>query len=65
MTVSASSTDPSTDPAAVQARLDQLFRHIDSDAPADRASAVLRRYVENYRLQRDTQGQADGKTETP
>jgi hypothetical protein len=43
------------DPVAVQARLDHLFRdHArDADAHCDRATGILRRYVEDYRLQRE------------
>lgn len=40
------------DPAAVQARLDHLFRHHARDAATGRATGILRRYVEDYRLQR-------------
>jgi hypothetical protein len=41
------------DPVAVQARLDYLFRaHLPAEA-TDYATATLRRYVEDYRLQRD------------
>ncbi|MDN4055199.1 hypothetical protein QPK32_19165 [Massilia sp. YIM B02763] len=58
-------TLPPTDPAAVQARLDDLFRSIDPDAPADRASALLRRYVEDYRLQRDAVPAAGATPEVP
>ncbi len=40
------------DPAAVQARLDHLFRRQDAGDDSDWASAALRRYVEDYRLRR-------------
>lgn len=43
---------PPIDPAAVQARLDQLFRNTGRDPEADRATIALRRYVEDYRLRR-------------
>ena len=39
---------PAPDPEAVQARLDHLFR----DNHDDWATGLLRRYVEDYRLQR-------------
>jgi hypothetical protein len=41
------------DPDAVQKRLDHLFRHNDRDDHADWATGLLRRYVEDYRLQRE------------
>lgn len=41
------------DPSAVQARLDHLFRRNDRDDHADWATGLLRRYVEDYRLQRE------------
>lgn len=41
------------DPVAVQARLDHLFRDHARDADIDRATGILRRYVEDYRLQRE------------
>ena len=40
------------DPAAVQARLDHVFRNNDRDNHDDWATGLLRRYVEDYRLQR-------------
>ena len=43
---------PAPDPEAVQARLDHLFRHNDRDNHDDWATGLLRRYVEDYRLQR-------------
>lgn len=43
------------DPVAVQARLDVLFRGNDRDDHADWATGILRRYVEDYRLQREVQ----------
>jgi hypothetical protein len=43
---------PAVDVAVVQARLDQLFRADTRDAQADWATGILRRYVEDYRLQR-------------
>ena len=51
----AESVLPSIDPAAVQARLDYLFRGNDRDDHADWATGILRRYVEDYRLQREVQ----------
>jgi hypothetical protein len=45
---------PPPDPAAVQARLDHLFRHNDRSED-DPATTTLRRYVEHYRLQGGTQ----------
>jgi hypothetical protein len=44
---------PPPDPAAVQARLDHLFRKHDRDDLGDWATSTLRRYVEDYRLQRE------------
>lgn len=40
------------DPAAVQQRLAHLFRKNDIDNQNDWATGILRRYVEDYRLQR-------------
>ena len=40
------------DPAAVQKRLAHLFRKNDIDNQNDWATGILRRYVEDYRLQR-------------
>lgn len=39
-----------TEPAALQARLDHLFRRNERDDHADWATGLLRRYVEDYRL---------------
>ena len=41
------------DPAAIQGRLDHLFRRNDRDDHADWATGLLRRYVEDYRLRRE------------
>ena len=41
------------DPAAVQARLDHLFRRNDREDHDDWAAGLLRRYVEDYRLARE------------
>lgn len=45
------------DPQAVQARLDHLFRNNvrddDANRATDYATGILRRYVEDYRLQRE------------
>lgn len=38
------------DPATIQGRLDHLFRRNDRDDHADWATGLLRRYVEDYRL---------------
>lgn len=46
---------PAIDPEAVQARLDHLFRGNDREDHADWATGILRRYVEDYRLQREVQ----------
>jgi len=43
---------PPIDPEAVQDRLDHLFRKHDRDDLGDWATGILRRYVEDYRLQR-------------
>ena len=40
------------EPAAIQERLDHLFRRNDRDDHADWATGLLRRYVEDYRLER-------------
>ena len=40
------------DPAAIQARLAHLFRKNDIDNQNDWATGILRRYVEDYRMQR-------------
>jgi hypothetical protein len=45
---------PAIDDGAVQARLDHLFRNHERDDPDDWATGTLRRYVEHYRLQKDT-----------
>jgi hypothetical protein len=37
----------------VQERLDQVFRRHDRDNLGDWATGILRRYVEDYRLQRE------------
>ena len=44
---------PPPDPDAIQARLDHLFRKHDRDDLGDWATGILRRYVEDYRLQRE------------
>ena len=44
---------PPIDPVAVQARLDHLFRQHDRDDLGDWATGILRRYMEDYRLQRE------------
>jgi hypothetical protein len=44
---------PPVDPAVIQARLDHLFRKHDRDDLGDWATGILRRYVEDYRLQRE------------
>lgn len=41
------------DATAVQARLDYLFRNNERDDHNDWATGILRRYVEDYRLQRE------------
>ena len=41
------------DPEAVQARLDHIFRKHDRHDLGDWATGILRRYVEDYRLQRE------------
>ncbi|NML61081.1 hypothetical protein HHL21_08305 [Massilia sp. RP-1-19] len=43
---------PVADPAAVQQRLAHLFRKNDIDNQNDWATGILRRYVEDYRMQR-------------
>ena len=44
--------EPAADPAAVQQRLAHLFRKNDIDNQNDWATGILRRYVEDYRMQR-------------
>jgi hypothetical protein len=44
---------PPIDPEAIQARLDHVFRQHDRDDLGDWATGILRRYVEDYRLQRE------------
>lgn len=44
--------EPVADPAAVQQRLAYLFRKNDIDNQNDWATGILRRYVEDYRMQR-------------
>jgi hypothetical protein len=46
-------TPPPIDPEAIQARLDHVFRKHDRDDLGDWATGILRRYVEDYRLQRE------------
>jgi len=43
---------PPIDPEAIQGRLDHVFRKHDRDDLGDWATGILRRYVEDYRLQR-------------
>ena len=44
---------PPIDPEVIQARLDHIFRKHDRDDLGDWATGILRRYVEDYRLQRE------------
>jgi hypothetical protein len=44
---------PPIDPEAIQGRLDHVFRKQDRDDLGDWATGILRRYVEDYRLQRE------------
>jgi hypothetical protein len=44
---------PPVDPVRVQERLDSVFRKHTRDDHADWATGILRRYVEDYRLQRE------------
>lgn len=44
---------PPIDPEAIQCRLDHVFRKQDRDDLGDWATGILRRYVEDYRLQRE------------
>jgi hypothetical protein len=46
---------PPPDAEAVQARLDHLFRNNERDDHNDWATGILRRYVEDYRLQREVE----------
>lgn len=47
------SAPPPIDPEAIQGRLDHVFRKQDRDDLGDWATGILRRYVEDYRLQRE------------
>ena len=49
--LSASPAAPPIDPVRVQERLDHIFRKHDRDNLNDWAGGILRRYVEDYRLQ--------------
>jgi hypothetical protein len=51
--VDAAGETPGPDAAAVQARLDYLFRNNDRDNGNDWATGILRRYVEDLRLERE------------
>jgi len=51
--LAASPSAPPIDPAVVQARLDRIFRKHDRDDHGDWARGILRRYVEDFRLQRE------------
>ena len=44
---------PAIDPARVQERLDRVFRKQERDNHGDWATGILRRYVEDFRLQRE------------
>ena len=46
---------PAIDPARVQERLDRVFRKQERDNHGDWATGILRRYVEDFRLQREVQ----------
>jgi hypothetical protein len=46
---------PAIDPAQVQDRLDRIFRKQERDNHGDWATGILRRYVEDFRLQREVQ----------
>lgn len=50
--VAGTQTDPGADLDAVQQRLAHLFRKNDIDNQNDWATGILRRYVEDYRMQR-------------
>lgn len=47
-----SEADSAPDPSVVQARLDHLFRRHERDNDDDRATGILRQYIEDYRLER-------------
>jgi hypothetical protein len=44
---------PTIDPEKVQERLDRVFRKHERDNHGDWAANILRRYVEDFRLQRE------------
>ena len=46
---------PPPDPTVIQERLDHLFRNNERDDHNDWATGILRRYVEDYRLQREVE----------
>jgi hypothetical protein len=47
--------EPALDPVRVQERLDRVFRKHERDNHGDWATGILRRYVEDFRLQREVQ----------
>jgi hypothetical protein len=49
----AGSAEPAPDHAALSARLAHLFRNSGGDDDAGRATAILHRYMEDYRLGRE------------
>jgi hypothetical protein len=51
--LAASPPTPTIDPAQVQERLDRVFRKHERDNNSDWATGILRRYVEDFRLQRE------------
>jgi hypothetical protein len=51
--VSAGGRETPPDPGVVQARLDHLFRKNDPDNNDDWATGILRRYMTDYRLNRE------------
>lgn len=46
-------TEETVDNAAIERRLARLFRHNDIDDHDDWATGILRRYVSDYRLERE------------
>ncbi len=51
--LAASPPAPPVDPVRVQERLDRIFRKHERDNHGDWATGILRRYVEDFRLQRE------------
>jgi hypothetical protein len=53
--LAAGGAEAPVDPAAVQERLDQVFRKHERGNHADWATGILRQYIEDYRLGHEVQ----------